>query len=163
MFPDVASIAKAIAPKQDELFYVGMVDMSAPVPMDRLIPKMEGSVDGLRVIFKKDKQKEAYSVCRMLIQEGYPVFVQFVGTDQYSEEEWRTALKTFSELKPYAVSVVDSFGLMKRRLFLEYVTCADEVLPRSICLGYHAHNNLQQAFGNAEALVDLELGGEPET
>ncbi|MBR3537892.1 MAG: hypothetical protein IKN79_02325 [Eubacterium sp.] len=157
VFPDIASIVDAIAPKQQELLYVGMVDMSAPVPVERLIPKREDSVDGLRVIFKKDKQQEAFTMCQTLIREGYPVFVQFVGTDQYTEEEWEKALITFRTLNPYAMSVVDSFGLMKRQQFLRYVEIADRVLPPEIALGYHAHNNLQQAFGNAEAFVEQEL------
>ena len=157
VFPDIASIVDSVAPKQPELMYVGMVDMSAPVPTERLIPKREDSVDGLRVIFKKDKQIEAYSMCQALIRAGYPVFVQFVGTDQYSEEEWEKALKTFSSLRPYAISIVDSFGLIKRKQFLRYVEIADRILPQEIGLGYHAHNNLQQAFGNAEAFVEAGL------
>ncbi len=157
VYPDVESMADAIAPKLPELMYVGMVDMSAPVALDRLVPKREDSADGLRVIFKKDKQLEAYSMCEALIREGYPVFVQFVGTDQYDDTEWEKSLKTFSALKPQVISIVDSFGLMKRRQFLNYVSIADRVLPPEIGLGYHAHNNLQQAFGNAEAFVELGL------
>ena len=157
VFPDVASIADAIAPKQPELSYVGMVDMSAPVPVSRLIPKREDSLDGIRVIFKKDRQKEGYAMCEAVLQAGYETYVQFVGTDQYSEEEWREALQVFAALEPHVISIVDSFGLMKRRQFLRFVEIADEVLPAKIALGYHAHNNLQQAFGNAETLVELEL------
>ena len=51
VFPDIASIVDSVAPKQPELMYVGMVDMSAPVPLSHLTPKLEDSVDGLRVIF----------------------------------------------------------------------------------------------------------------
>lgn len=160
VFPDLSAFADAIAPKQAELFYVGMVDLSDPVPVERLIPKREDSADGLRVIFKKDRIEEGYEMCRALIDAGYPVFVQFVGTDQYSGEEWKAALEKFSSLDPYAVSVVDSFGLLNKRQFLRYVKIADQVLPEKIALGYHAHNNLQQAFGNAEAFLELELDRE---
>ena len=157
VYPDVEAMADAIAPKLPELMYVGMVDMSAPVPLERLVPKREDSADGIRVIFKKDKQLEAYTTCQALMKAGYPVFVQFVGTDQYNDAEWEKALGTFSALKPYAMSIVDSFGLIKRRQFLNYVKIADRIIPPETALGYHAHNNLQQAFGNAEAFVELEL------
>ena len=157
VYPDVGSIKESIAPKRPELEYVGMVDMSAPVELSCLIPKQEDSVDGLRVIFKKDRQTEAYLMCEALIRAGYRVYVQFVGTDQYDEEEWRDGCRRFSALKPHAISIVDSFGLMKRRQFLRYAEIADQVLPPEIALGYHAHNNLQQAFGNAEAFVEMEL------
>ena len=157
VYPNVESIVDSIAPKRAELTYVGMVDMSAPVSLDCLIPKVEESVDGLRVIFKKDKQTEAYAMCEALIQAGYLVYVQFVGTDQYTPEEWREGCERFFTLNPHAISIVDSFGLIKRRQFLEYARIADEVLPTEIALGYHAHNNLQQAFGNAEAFVEMDL------
>ena len=35
VYPDVEAMADAIAPKLPELMYVGMVDMSAPVPLER--------------------------------------------------------------------------------------------------------------------------------
>ena len=49
VYPDVRSMADAIAPKLPELMYVGMVDMSDPVSLDCLVPKREDSADGLRV------------------------------------------------------------------------------------------------------------------
>ncbi len=157
VFPDIESIAEMIAPKCPELMYVGMLDLSDLVPVEQIIPYDGTSVDGLRVIFKKEKLEEAYQYCEKIKELGYTLFVQFVGTDCYSDKEFIEAIEKFNQLKPYAVSIVDSFGLIKRKQFLRLVYLADNNLERSILLGYHAHNNLQQAFGNAEALVELNL------
>ena len=59
VFPDVASIGPMISPKAENLVYVAMLDMSAPVPIERIPPRDGTSVDGLRVIFKKSKIREA--------------------------------------------------------------------------------------------------------
>lgn len=157
VFPDLDCIKPFITPKDPSLMYVGMLDMSAPVPIDKLSPYDGEGLDALRVIFKKSKLEEAIEYCKGIQKLGYKLFVQFVGTDNYSDTEFVNAIEKFNTLDPFAVSVVDSFGLIKRKHFLRLVYLADHNLKDSIILGYHAHNNLQQAFGNAEALVEMNL------
>jgi 4-hydroxy 2-oxovalerate aldolase len=55
------------------------------------------------------------------------------------------------------MTIVDTFGLIKRKQFLRLVYLADNNMKPDIALCYHAHNNLQQALGNAEALVEMNL------
>ena len=83
--------------------------------------------------------------------------VNFVGTDLYSDKEFIEGIEKFNSIKPDTMVIVDSFGLIKRKHFLRLVYIADNNMDPDIKLSYHAHNNLQQAFGNAEALVDLNL------
>lgn len=157
VFPDIESIKPMIQPKDSSMEYVGMIDMSAPIPLERIIPYDGTSVDGIRVIFKKEKIEEAYIYCEHINKQGYKLFVNFVGTDLYTDEEFISGIKKFNKLKPYAMTIVDTFGLIKRKHFLRLVYLADNNMDEGIVLCYHAHNNLQQAFGNAEALVELNL------
>ena len=157
VFPDLDSFRTMIEPKQENLLYVGMIDMSAPLPLDRIPPYDGTSVDMFRVIFKKDKLEEAYSYCEKLKKLGYILSINFVGTDAYSDVEFVKGIERFNELHPYAMAIVDSFGLIKRKHFLRLVHLADNNMLPDIVLSYHAHNNLQQAFGNAEALVEMNL------
>lgn len=157
VFPDVTSISDMIRPKAPGLKYVGMLDMGAPVPLDRISPYDGSSIDGIRVIFKKDKIREAYEYCKRIQELGYFISVNFVGTDLYTDKEFIEGIELFNTLHPYAVSIVDSFGLIKRKQFLRLVYLADNNLEEGIALAYHAHNNLQQAFGNAESLVEMNL------
>jgi len=157
VFPDIQSIREVIAPKQKGLLYVGMIDMGDMVPIERIIPYDGTSVDGLRIIFKKHKIDEAYEYCKAIKELGYTLFVQLVGTDCYTDKEFIEALEKFNSLKPFAVSIVDTFGLIKKKQFMRLVSLADNNLDPSIALGYHAHNNLQQAFGNAQTMVEMNL------
>lgn len=157
VFPDFESLKSMIQPKDKKMLYVGMLDMSAPLPMER-IPRYDGSsVDIIRVIFKKNKIDEAYEYCKAIQELGYQISVNFVGTDMYSDVEFVEGIKKFNELNPYAMAIVDSFGLIKRKHFLRLVYLADNNMAPGVALGYHAHNNLQQAFGNAESLVEMNL------
>lgn len=157
VFPDIKSISHAIQPKASSLKYVGMLDMSAPVPVERIPPYDGSSIDGIRVIFKKEKLEQAYEYCKYIQELGYFISVNFVGTDLYTDMEFIEGIKKFNSLHPFAVSIVDSFGLIKRKDFLRLVYIADHNLEEGVALAYHAHNNLQQAFSNAEALVEMNL------
>lgn len=157
VFPDVASVAEMIQPKASDMLYVGMLDMSAPIPIERLKPYDGSSLDGIRVIFKKEKIEEAYVYCKRIKELGYWLAVNLVGTDQYTDEEFIHGIRKFNDLMPDAMSIVDSFGLIRRKHFLRLVYLADNNMAEGITLAYHAHNNLQQAMGNAESLVELNL------
>ncbi len=157
VFPDFESMKSMIQPKDKKMLYVGMLDMSAPLPKER-IPRYDGScVDILRIIFKKDKINEAYDYCKYVQDLGYRISVNFVGTDAYSDVEFVEGIEKFNTLNPFAMAIVDSFGLIKRKHFQRLVYLADNNMAPGITLGYHAHNNLQQAFGNAESLVEMNL------
>jgi len=157
MYPDVPSMADIIQPKDPDMMYVGMIDMSAPVPFEA-IPKYDGtSIDGIRVIFKKAKLEEGFEYCKFVKAQGYKTFAQFVGTDSYTDKEFIDAIEKFNEIDPDAVSIVDSFGVIKKRQFMRLVYLADNNMKPGIMLGYHAHNNLQQAMGNAQSMLELNL------
>lgn len=157
IFPTVESVKPFLGEKSSKMKYVGMIDCGNPVPLEKICIRDGTSLDGIRVIFKKDKRDFAYNYCDALQQKGYDVFVQFVATDLYSDVEFVETIQRFNALKPFAMSIVDTFGTIKRKAFLRMVYLADNNMASGIVLGYHAHNNLQQAFGNAQTLVELNL------
>lgn len=160
VFDSVQSISSFISPKSPALTYLAMIDCKCPPALES-IPEYDGtSVDGIRVIFKKDKIDFAFDYCRGIKEKGYKLFVQFVGTDSYSDVEFVEAIQRFNNLNPYAMSIVDTFGNIKRKHFLRLVYLADNNMDRGIALGYHGHNNLQQAFGNAVTMVEMNLNRE---
>lgn len=157
VFPDMLSVASMICPKNNELLYAGMIDMNDPIPCEKLGVRNDNTLDIIRIIFKKDKIQEAYDYCKNVQELGYKVFVNFVSTDMYTDKEFIAGIEKFNELNPFAVSIVDSFGVIKKKQFLRLVYLADNNLNKNIILAYHAHNNLQQAFSNAENFVEMNL------
>ena len=157
LFPTIESFKNVIVDKKPNVMYVGMIDMGAPIPLDTISPYDGTSVDGLRVIFKKSKINEAYDYCKAIKEKGYKVFVNFVNTDQYTDAEWAEGIRYFSPMNPDGITIVDTFGTIKRKQFQKMATVANEHMDPNVMLCYHAHNNLQQAFANAEALVEMDL------
>ena len=88
VFPDTESFKKVITNKSKNMIYVGMLDMSGPVEKDKIAPRDPDGIDGIRVIFKKKKTDEAYDYCQYIKSLGYKLFVNFVGTDHYTDKEF---------------------------------------------------------------------------
>lgn len=117
----------------------------------------ETIIDGIRVAFHKKDIKEALDFCKALLDKGYLVFVQPMVSMSYSEDEFISLIKKSNQLNPAAFYIVDSFGTMKRKQLLLYVELVKKYLDPNICIGFHAHNNLQLAYSNAQFLTELNL------
>ena len=137
--------------------YVAMIDMKSPLPLDRVRPFKEGGLDLIRVIFRQDLLQQGFEYIKALSDKGYKVMVQMVSTDTYSDLELVDAIRKFNTVRPFAIYIVDTLGLMKKKDLMRIAYIFDNNLDEGIALGYHSHNNLQQARGNAEALVEANL------
>jgi 4-hydroxy 2-oxovalerate aldolase len=132
---------------------VGMIDFGS-CQLESLQPASDSYIDGIRVIFKKEKMKGALEFCGELKKMGYDVFVQAVSITSYSDEEFLQLIKLVNELEPYGFSVVDTYGLLHKEQLNHYFRLADEQLHSEIRLGYHSHNNFQLAYANCISLLE---------
>lgn len=117
--------------------------------VDNFPDKSDSTVEMIRVIFWKRNLEEGVEYCRKLVNKGYQVGVQLARTEQYDLSEIGDIVKMFNDVHPYAVYVVDSFGTFNRDNLRRYSEIYDKSLAMDIRFGFHAHNNMQQAFTNA--------------
>lgn len=134
---------------------VGMIDYGT-CDIENLQPCEESYVDGIRVIFKKHLMKEAMEYCRQVQKLGYKVFSQLVSITSYSDEELLQLVELVNDVKPYAVSMVDTYGILHPQDLLHYYEILDENVDKSVQIGFHAHNNFQLAYANALAFIEKE-------
>ncbi|MDS0526531.1 aldolase catalytic domain-containing protein [Clostridium sp. SHJSY1] len=122
------------------------------------IPEYDGSsVDGIRVAFHKSDLKGALEFCKGIVQKGYKLFMQPMVSVSYTDYEFIKLIEEANEIKPYAFYIVDSFGVMKRKDLMRLFYLVDHNLEEDIYVGYHSHNNIQLAYSNAQALIDLKI------
>ena len=120
------------------------------------LPVCDGtSLDGIRVAFHKKDMLPALELCRGIQEKGYKVFVQAMVSLSYSDEEYIDLIHRVNELKPEGFYIVDSFGEMKRKDLTRLFFLVEHNLDRDIAIGFHSHNNMQLAYANAQALVDM--------
>lgn len=128
-----------------------MVEIGHGYPVSEFPERSESTVDMVRLVVWKRMVKEAAEYARELIAKGYEVSVNLTRSDQYDVAEFAELAHLFSGIGAKAVYIVDTFGLFTGDMVLEYASAADEAFSSGASIGYHAHNNLQQAFSNAVA------------
>ena len=157
IMPDTDSVGK-IYGKLDRkgAMVVGMIDYGT-CSLEHIKPAAESFLDGIRVIFKKHLREPALAFCRELKALGYQVFAQLVSVTSYSDEEMMDLIRLANDVKPYAVSIVDTYGLMHQDNLMHYFDLLNGNLDPSITLGYHAHNNFQMGYANCIAVLSRKI------
>jgi len=135
---------------------VGMIDYGT-CGIANIEPCAESYLDGIRVIFKKEKMYPALDFCNELKKLGYKVFVQAVSITSYTDTELQELVALVNACHPYALSMVDTYGLCDAPTLAAIVKVIDKDLAPDICLGYHAHNNFQLGYANAVSILNLGL------
>lgn len=148
IMPDTASAAKIFSGVETgSAMMLGMIDYGT-CPIENLQPCSESFLDGIRVIFKKEIKEEAIRYCAAVKALGYEVFANCVSITSYDERELKDLVALINELEPYAVSMVDTYGLLHQEGLMKIFEVMDANLKPQIGLAYHAHNNFQMGYAN---------------
>lgn len=115
-------------------------------------------IKGIRVIFKKERIEEALPFCKMIKDKGYLLSIQAVSITAYSDEDMLNYVQQINEIKPFAFSIVDTYGLLDNEKLEHYFHLIDNTLDSDIAMGYHSHNNFQLAFSNTITFLKLYSG-----
>lgn len=152
LYSDVDQITPLITPKKKHTMYVAMI-VTGTIQASKIIPRRKDTIDGIRITFHKKEMDEAFELGYALMDKGYEVFMQPVGTTSYSDVELLELFERINEMKPYAFYLVDTLGKLYAKQLLKLFYLADDNLDEDITIGYHSHNNLQLSFSNAQQLI----------
>ena len=156
IFPDTHSADRIYGSlDKKKAMVVGMLDFGT-CAIENIAPCKESYLDGIRVIFKKGKMYPAMEFCRQVKALGYKVFSQLVSVTSYTDDELLELAKLVNDVQPYAVSMVDTYGLMDSEWLLHLYQILDDNVRPEISIGFHAHNNFQLGYSNALAFLKYE-------
>lgn len=141
--------------KKKHAISVAMIDYGT-CDIDNIQNCEDTFIDGIRIIFKKEKISDALPFCQKIKEKGYKLFIQAISITSYSDKEMLDYLEKINEIEPYAFSIVDTYGLLDDRKLQSYFYLIDNNLLPSIRIGYHAHNNFQLAFSNSIKFLATE-------
>lgn len=154
VFSSVEQIEEVIRPKNRNVSYAVMVEQHN-YKRD-LISEYNGrSIDIIRLTFRKNEWLEAKQTAKEIMEKGYKVCIQPVGTASYDDETLMSLLHDVNKLNPFAFYLVDTLGIMYRHDMRRLFYLIDNNLSQNICLGFHSHNNLQMSFSNAQEMIRL--------
>ncbi|MBR4517562.1 MAG: aldolase catalytic domain-containing protein, partial [Victivallales bacterium] len=132
---------------------VAMIDLGN-CRIENICDAKDTIIDGIRLTFKKARIDEAMEFARQIIAKGYKLFLQSVSITDYTDAEYLQLIERLNEVKPYAISIVDTYGLMFDYDLMQYFRLLDHNLDPEIRIGYHPHNNFQMAFANAVEIIN---------
>lgn len=160
--PDVArylsidDVSRVLNVRKDEnQDYAVMINLGE-YPLE-LLPQANDNSPILRIAFHKNDMEKAFSYFKGVEKRKYRYYVQPMGALNYTDEEYVRLICQINTLKTEAFYIVDSFGVMEMKDFRRLLYMADNNLRKDIFLGYHAHNNLQQAYSNAKYMVEQSI------
>ncbi len=124
------------------------------IDLEHLEP-YDGTVEFIRLSFKRWRLDWAIKTANILQDKGYKVFINPVNNNVYSDKEYIEVLEKVNELHPYGFSIVDTFGVMRLRdLSQRYYLVEHNLLP-DINIGFHFHENLGLAYSLAQHIIDI--------
>ncbi|WP_039969611.1 aldolase catalytic domain-containing protein [Selenomonas artemidis] len=153
IMPDTAAANRIFAGvDKGDAVVLGMIDYGT-CGIEHLQPAGETFIDGIRVIFKEHLMYEALDFCAEVQALGYKVFAQMVSVTTYTDEKLREYAAAVNKIKPYATSMVDTYGLLDEEQLMHIFSILDAHVDPGIKIGFHAHNNFQLGFANAKTLL----------
>lgn len=113
--------------------------------------------DYLKISFAKHEVGDALEFISGAQSKGYKVFANPMDAPSYTSEERHRMIAEINDIKPYAFSIVDTFGCMYLEDLSSIFSQIDSELDKSIRIGLHSHNNLQLSSALAEVMIDLAV------
>lgn len=157
IMPDTDSVNKIYGKlNRKNTMVVAMIDYGT-CNISNIKPCDESYLDGIRVIFKKHLREPALAFCKELSALGYKVFANLVSITTYSDEEMMDLIRIANNSDLFAVSMVDTYGLMHQENLLHYFELLNDNLNDNISLAYHGHNNFQMGYANCIAVLSKKI------
>lgn len=158
IYRDLETLSRHMPERVDKnQMFVGLY-RGPDIETDKIPEHSPEFIDGVRVILRYSELQKSLDFCAALSRKGYKVFVQPMLTMRYSDEELDRIVYAANEMNAYALYFVDSFGYMREedidRLFHYY----EKELDSNISIGFHAHNNLDMAYGNVRYFIESLQG-----
>ncbi len=157
LFGSVADIEEVLPRRDRTSMYVTMIAIGEKELHPYELEPCDGkSIEGIRLTFHQNEIAQAVGWASIIMEKGYKVFMQPVGTAFYTDMELLQLVERMNKLRPYAFYIVDTLGSMYRNDVSHRYYLIDENMRPEIHLGFHGHNNLQLAFSNAQVLGKIQ-------
>lgn len=129
---------------------------------DKLPDAKNTVLDIIRLTFHNESKEiqRAFSYAQCLMDKGYLVCMQPVGTTAYTDIELIHLIEKINELRPFAFYLVDTLGILNKHDLLHFLYLIDNNLSKEIKIGFHSHNNLQMSFANAQEIIEFSSSRE---
>ena len=123
---------------------------------DKLEPYDGKTIDAVRVTFHDYDIDEGLEFIKKVKAKGYRTFCNPINIMGYSDEMILELIKKVNIIKPYAFSIVDTFGSMMKSDLQRIYLLLEHNLNRDIVIGLHLHENLGLSYSLAQEFLTMK-------
>ena len=120
------------------------------------LDECDGTIEYIRLSFKRSRLKWALDTLDILNKKGYKVFINPVNCNVYSDEEYISVIKQANKHGAYGFSIVDTFGVLRNNDLAAKYYLVENNLDKDRVIGVHLHENLGLAYSLAQHLLDIK-------
>lgn len=158
LYNNCAEIAQILPENRGKTKFTAM-SLHNKYTLDKLEPYDGRTIDAVRVTFHDYDIEEGLTYIRKVKDKGYKVFANPINIMGYSDEMILQLLLKVNEIKPYAFSIVDTFGSMMKDDLLRIYSLIEHNLDRDIVIGLHLHENLALSYSLAQDFINMKASG----
>lgn len=158
LYNNCAEIAQILPENRGKTKFTAM-SLHNKYNIDNLEPYDGRTIDAVRVTFHDYDIAEGLSYISKVRDKGYKVFANPINIMGYSDEMILRLLQKVNEIKPYAFSIVDTFGSMMKDDLLRIYSLIEHNLDRDIVIGLHLHENLALSYSLAQDFINMKASG----
>lgn len=109
-----------------------------------------GRIKLIRVAFYYDFLEGGIEFAKRVMELGYLCSINLINTPGSSKDELDYFVDRVNEVLPFAVSIVDTFGVLTIEELAKIFRLYDDKMNSKIRIGLHVHENLSLAFAMAQ-------------
>lgn len=158
LYNSCAEIARILPENRGNTRFTAM-SLHNKYSIDKLEPYDGRTIDAIRVTFHDYDIDEGLTYIRKVKEKGYKVFVNPINIMGYSDEMILKLLQKINEIKPYAFSIVDTFGSMMKDDLQRIYSLIEHNLHKEIVIGLHLHENLALSYSLAQDFINMKASG----
>lgn len=114
-----------------------------------------GRIKLLRIAFYYDYLDGGIEFVRKAMQLGYNCSINLINTPGSSLDELKVFIERVNEVVPFAVSIVDTFGVLDVSELGAIVKLYDERMDSRVRIGLHVHENLSLAYSMGQYFLRI--------
>lgn len=158
LFNNCKEIIPILPDKRGNTMFTAMA-LHNKYDINKLEPYDGRTIDALRVTFHDYDIDEGLTFIQKAMSKGYKAFCNPINIMGYSDEMLLKLFQKINQIKPYAFSIVDTFGSMMKPDLQRIYSLAEHNLDESIVIGLHLHENLALSYSLAQEFITIKSAG----
>lgn len=121
----------------------------------RKLTDSNGRIPLIRVAFYYDFLDGGIEFAKQAMDKGYLCSLNLINTPGATMEELKIFAERANKIRPFAVSLVDTFGMLNLGELRQIIEMYDARLDKTIRIGLHVHENLSLTFALAQSFLAI--------